>query len=239
MTIQKGDFIKVTYTGKVPEDDRVFDTTDEQLAKDNDIFNEKRNYNAEMVIVGAGHLVPGVDEDFIGKDVGYKGSVTLPPEKAFGEKNPELVENIPVKNFSNTPQIGGTVQIENKVGIVVRIIGRTATVDFNRYLAGQTISYDYEIVEKVEDTEGKISGLLTLYIGMELPMNIDGSVLTLDIEPALTYNQSWLMAKSRIAQEIIETTDITEVLLVERYPEKIESMPEFQKAEPVVEETEE
>lgn len=239
MTIQKGDFIKVTYTGKVPEDDRVFDTTDEQLAKDNGIFNEKRNYNSEMVIVGAGHLVPGVDEDFIGKDVGYKGSVTLPPEKAFGEKNLELIENIPVKNFSNTPQIGGTVQIENKVGIVVRIIGRTATVDFNRYLAGQTISYEYEIVEKIEDAEDKISGLLTLYIGMKMPMNIDGSVLTLDVEPSLTYNQSWLMAKSRIAHEIIETTNITEVLMVERYPEKIESMPEFQKAEPAVEETEE
>ena len=243
MTIQKGDFIKITYIGKVPEDDRIFDTTDEQVAKDNEIFNENRTYGPEVMIVGAGHAVPGLDEDYVGKDVGYKGSVTLPPEKAFGDRNPELIETIPLKSFPETPQVGGTVQMEGKYGTVVRVIGRMATVDFNRYLAGQTISYDYEIVEKIEDIEGKVSGLLALYIGMELPVVIDGSVLTIGVESALTYNQSWLMAKGRIAREIIETTEIDEVLLVEKFTkEEFEPKPEAtetQEAETVVEQTEE
>ncbi|MBE0522618.1 MAG: peptidylprolyl isomerase [Candidatus Methanoperedenaceae archaeon] len=217
MSIQKGDFIKITYTGKVTEDERVFDTTDRQVAKDNEIFNENRTYGPEVVIVGAGHLVPGLDEDFVGKDVGYRGSVTLPPEKAFGHRNPELIETIPIKNFPKPPQLGATVQLEQRFGTVVRTIGRMATVDFNRYLAGQTISYDYEIVEKIEGTEDKVKGLLTLYLGMELPVVIEGKVLTIGIEPALTYNQSWLMAKGRIAREIIDATEIDEVLLVERY----------------------
>ena len=243
MTIQKGDFIKITYIGKVPEDDRIFDTTDEQVAKDNEIFNENRTYAAEVMIVGAGHAVPGLDEDFVGKDVGYKGSVTLTPEKAFGDRNPELIETIPLKSFPETPQVGGTVQMEGKYGTVIRVIGRMATVDFNRYLAGQTISYDYEIVEKIEDIEGKVSGLLALYIGMELPVVVDGSVLTIGVEAALTYNQSWLMAKGRIAREIIESTEIDEVLLVEKYTaEEFEPTPEateVQEAEPAGEQTEE
>lgn len=220
MSIQKGDFIKITYTGKTADEDRVFDTTEEQVAKDNEIFNENRTYGGEIVIVGAGHSVPGLDEDFLGKDVGYKGSVTLPPEKAFGNRNPELIESIPLKNFPKPPQVGGTVQMEGRFGTVVRVIGRMATVDFNRYLAGQSVSYDYEILDKIEDTEGKVSGLLALYLGMDLPVVINGSVLTIGVEPALTYNQSWLMAKGRIAREIIETTEITEVLLVEKYTEE-------------------
>ena len=235
MTIQKGDFIKVTYVGKVPEDDHVFDTTDEQVAKDNEIFNENRTYAPEIMIVGAGHAVPGLDEDYIGKDVGYKGSVTLPSEKAFGDRNPELIETIPIKNFPETPQVGGTVQMEGKFGTVIRTIGRMATVDFNRFLAGVTISYDYEILEKIEDTEGKVKGLLALYLGTELPVVVDGSVLTIAVEAALTYNQSWLMAKGRIAREIIDATEIDEVLLVEKYTkEEFESKPE---ATETVEET--
>jgi FKBP-type peptidyl-prolyl cis-trans isomerase SlyD len=220
MSIQKGDFIKITYTGKTADEDRVFDTTEEQVAKDNGILNGNRTYGGEIVIVGAGHSVPGLDEDFVGKDVGYKGSVTLLPEKAFGNRNPELIETIPLKNFPTPPQVGGTVQTEGRFGTVIRVIGRMATVDFNRYLAGQSVSYDYEILEKIEDAEGKVSGLLALYLGMDLPVVIDGSVLTIGIEPALTYNQSWLMAKGRIAREIIETTEITEVLLVEKYSEE-------------------
>ncbi|MDP6703912.1 MAG: peptidylprolyl isomerase, partial [archaeon] len=38
--ISKGDFIKVDYTGSEKEGGRVFDTTDEALAKKENIYNE-------------------------------------------------------------------------------------------------------------------------------------------------------------------------------------------------------
>jgi len=82
MTIEKGDFIRVSYSGKTDEG-RVFDTTEEDVAKANSIYNEKGKYGGDVVIVGAKHTVAGLDEDFVGKEVGYTGSVTIPPEKAF------------------------------------------------------------------------------------------------------------------------------------------------------------
>ena len=97
MTIQKGDFIRVSYTGK--NEDRVYDTTDEEVAKANEIYNEKGKYGGDVIIVGAGHTVAGLDEDLVGKDVGYSGSVTIPPEKAFGARNPELIETVPITKF--------------------------------------------------------------------------------------------------------------------------------------------
>lgn len=216
MSIAKGDFIKVSYTGKTDEG-RVFDTTDEDIAKTNNIYNEKGKYGGDIIIVGAGHTVEGLDEDIVGKEVGYKGSVTIPPEKAFGHRNPELIESIPITRFNDRPQVGMPVQLDGRPGMVIRVIGRMAQVDFNRFLAGQTVSYDYEIKEKIEDTEAKVQGLLGLYIGKAFSISLNDETVTVEIEPELTYNQRWLMSKRQIANEIINNTDIKEVHYLERY----------------------
>ncbi len=215
MSIQKGNFIKVSYSGK--NDDCIFDTTDEEIAKANGIYNEKGKYGGDIIIVGAGHTVAGLDEDFEGKDAGYKGSVIIPPEKAFGHRNPELIESILITRFKDRPNVGMPVQVDGRAGIVIRVMGRTAQVDFNRFLAGQTVTYDYEIKEIVEDTESKIKGLLGLYIGKEFSIRINDETVTVDIEPELTFNQRWLMSKRQIANEIINNTEIKEVVYVERY----------------------
>ena len=215
MTIQNGDFIRVSYTGK--NEDRIFDTTDEEIAKANGIYNEKGKYGGDVIIVGAGHTVAGLDEDLVGKDAGYTGSVTVPPEKAFGVRNPELIETIPITKFEQKPQLGMPVQVDGRPGVVIRAIGRMVQVDFNRFLAGQTVTYDYEIKEKIEDNEGKVRGLLGLYIGKDFSIEINDQKATLEIEPELTYNQRWLMSKRQIAKEIIDNTDIREIVYLERY----------------------
>ena len=217
MSIQKGDFIKVSYTGKTADDGRVFDTTDEEVAKANNVYNEKGKYGGDVVIVGAGHTVAGLDEDLTGKDVGYKGSVTIPPEKAFGHRNPELIESIPITRFKDRPQVGMMVELDGRPGMVIRMIGRMAQVDFNRFLAGQTVTYDYEIKEKIEDIEGKVKGLLGLYIGKDFSIQVNENAVTVEIQPELTYNQRWLMSKRQIAREIMNNTDIKEILYLERY----------------------
>lgn len=217
MSIQKGDFIKVSYTGKTADDNRVFDTTDEDVAKANNIYNEKGKYGGDVIIVGSGHTIAGLDEELIGKDTGYTGSVTIPPEKAFGIRNPELIESVPITKFKERPQIGMPVEIDGRPGIVIRMIGRMTQVDFNRFLAGQTVTYDYEIKEKIDDIEGKVKGLLGLYIGKEMPVKVNDDSVTVEIEPELTYNQRWLMTKRQIAREIISNTEIKEILYVEKY----------------------
>ena len=220
MTIEKGDFIRVSYTGKTDEG-RVFDTTEEDVAKANSIYNEKGKYGGDVVMVGAKHTVAGLDEDFVGKEVGYSGSVTIPPEKAFGPRNPELIESVPITKFKERPQMGMPIEIDGRPGFVIRVIGRMAQVDFNRFLAGQTVTYDYEIKEKIEDNEGKVKGLLGLYIGKDLPVQINDSTATVEIEPELTYNQRWLMSKRQIAREIINNTDIKEIIYIEKYNTEI------------------
>ncbi len=109
------------------------------------------------------------------------------------------------------------VEIDGRPGMVIRVIGRMVQVDFNRFLAGQTVTYDYEIKEKIEDIEGKVKGLLGLYIGKDFSIQVNDSTVTVEIQPELTYNQRWLMSKRQIAREIINNTDIKEILYLERY----------------------
>lgn len=220
MTIEKGDFIRVSYSGKTDEG-RVFDTTEEDVAKANNIYNEKGKYGGDVVIVGAKHTIAGLDEDFVGKEAGYKGSVTIPPEKAFGQRNPELIENIPAHKFDKKVQVGMPVEVEGRPGFVIRAIGRMVQVDFNRFLAGQTVTYDYEIKEKIEDDEGKLRGLIGLYTGKDLPVHLNDGTATVEIEPEMTYSQRWLMSKRQIAREVIDNTGIKEIIYTEKYNKEI------------------
>jgi FKBP-type peptidyl-prolyl cis-trans isomerase SlyD len=220
MSIKKGDFIRLSYTGKTDEG-HVFDTTNEDVAKANNIYNEKGKYGGDIIIVGSHHTVAGLDEDLIGKEVGHTGSVTMPPEKAFGVRNPELIEDMPITKLKTKPQIGMRVEVDGRPGIVIKAIGRMMQIDFNRYLAGQTLTYDYEIKEKIDDNEAKIQGLLGLYIGRELPVQINDSSAAIEIEPELTYNQRWLMSKMQIAREIIKNTDIKKIAYIEKYNQEI------------------
>ena len=49
--ISKGDFIRISYIAKL-EDGTIIDTTDEEIAKQNDIYNENARYGDIYVVVG-------------------------------------------------------------------------------------------------------------------------------------------------------------------------------------------
>lgn len=217
MAIQKGDFIKLNYTGKF-EDGRIFDTTDEELAKKEEIFNPHGLYGGDVVIVGAGHTIEGLDEDLEGKEVGYSGSVVISPEKAFGSSNPKLVETISITKLKDrNVHPGLAVEVDGRRGVISRVIGRRVTVDFNSPLAGKTVTYEYTI-EKVLETEvEKIQGLLALYTGLrDLEIETVDGVAKVYTPTGLTFNQRWLMAKNRVASELFKYADLKEVQFIEK-----------------------
>jgi FKBP-type peptidyl-prolyl cis-trans isomerase SlyD len=217
MAIQKGDFIKLNYTGRF-EDGRVFDTTNEELAKTEEIYNPRGLYGGDVVIVGAGHTIEGLDEDLEGKEVGYTGTVVIPAEKAFGPSNPKLVETMSITKLQDrNVHPGLSVEIEGRRGIVTRVIGRRVTVDFNSPLAGKTVNYEYTI-EKVLDSDiEKIQGLLALYTGIrDMEVDVTDGIAKLFIPTGLTFNQRWLMAKNRVATELFKYIGLKEVQIIEK-----------------------
>lgn len=224
MAIQKGDFIKLNYTGRF-EDGRIFDTTNEELAKQEEIYNPRGLYGGDVVIVGAGHTIEGLDEDLEGKEAGYSGTVSIPPEKAFGPSNPKLIETISITKLQDrNVHPGMPVEVDGKRGVVSRVIGRRVTVDFNSPLAGKTVTYEYTIEKLLEEVVEKIQGLLALYTGMrDMEVEIADGVAKIYIPTGLTFNQRWLMAKNRVASELFKYAELKEVQLIEKLTAEAEA----------------
>ena len=236
MAIQKGDFIKLNYTGRF-EDGRVFDTTDEELAKKEDVFNPNGLYGGDVIIVGARHTIEGLDEDLAGKEVGYTGKVEIPPEKAFGPSDPRLVETVSITKLKDrNVHPGMPVELDGRRGIVSRVIGRRVTVDFNSSLAGQTVSYEYTIEKVLENETEKIQGLLALYTGMrDIEIEIADGTANIYTPTALTFNQRWLLAKNRVASELFKYAGLKEIQFIEKLPAEPEVQPPSEPAEPEAE----
>jgi len=223
VALQEGDFIELIYTGSI--EGTVFDTTDEQTAKDADIHNPSALYGPITIRLGSGHVVAGLEEALIGADVGAEGEVDVSPEKAFGAHDLSQVESVPIAKFKEQPFPGMRVKVDDREGVVVNVIGRRAVVDFNNPLAGKTVHYTYTVVRTVEDTVDRIKGLNRLYVQRDMEVSIDGATATITLPPAINYDRRWLLWRGRIVHETFEyLTDIQDVVLLERFkrPEKKE-----------------
>lgn len=232
MVIQKGDFIKLNYTGMF-EDGKAFDTTNEELAKKEDIYNPRGLYGGDVVIVGAGHTIAGLDEDLEGKEVGYTGKVEIPPEKAFGPTDLKLVETVSITKFKERNiHPGMNVELDGRKGFVSRVIGRRVTVDFNSPLAGKTVVYEYTIEKLIEDETEKIQGLFALYTGMrDLEIEILDETAKIYTPTNLTFNQRWLMTKNRIGTELFKYTGLKEIQFIEKLTAESEALPPVEPTE--------
>ncbi|RLE46064.1 MAG: peptidylprolyl isomerase [Candidatus Methanomethylicota archaeon] len=215
--ISKGDFIKLSYTARL-EDGTVIDTTDEKIAKEYGIFRDDAKYEDIYVIVGEGHIVKGLDEDLEGKEVGYKGEVVAPPEKAFGEYDPENKDVFSITRFKERPEIGQRVRIGDKVGTVERIIGRRVIVDFNHPLAGKSIKFDYEIKEVLENPEDKLKALFRIHTGVNvLDVKIEDGKAIVEVTSDTYLNQIFLIGRYRVAKDAFRFLQINELEIVERF----------------------
>lgn len=216
MAVNEGTFIKLRFTGS--SDGEVFDTTEEDVAKDAGIFNEQKAYEPIVVRLGGMHIIPGLDEALIGKEVGEKGTVDIPPEKAYGPHDESLLKSAPLKNFAEKPQVGMRISSDGQEGVVVNVVGKRAVVDFNHVLAGKTLTYEYEVEAIVESAEEQVHGLIKLYSGKEMDIEVADGVLTILLPPGINYDKRWGMARGILIHQIFEFVDgINEVVLKESY----------------------
>ena len=224
MAIKEGDFIRLSYSGKVG--DNVFDSTNEDEVKKAGIHSQNAVYGPVTICVGQKHVILGLDEELVGKKAGAEGTVTVAPDKAFGERDPKRIKSFPKNQFKEKPVRGMPVKLEEQgEGTVVDVIGSKVIVDFNAPLAGQTLTYDYKIEEKVTDPLDQLRGLVRLYAGRDMEITMDGEKATVTLPPGINYDRRWLLWRGRIIHEGFELINgLGEIVFVEtfRKPEKKE-----------------
>jgi len=239
----RGEFVKLDYTLRTTEEDDVVDTTILEVAEDAGIDTDQHEFSPRTIIIGEGHVFESVDDALIGGEVGDEDSVIVSPEEAFGEYDPDQVRTISADKIDEDNRYpGANVRVDNQQGHVETIIGGRARVNFNHPLAGEELEYEYEVLDEVEDDEGKAEGILGMYLQQapplwietdeveeEVPVDSDDEdaepefetqtveKVTLYIEstPQLTMNQQWMMSKGQIAQEVISKTGIDRLVVQE------------------------
>ncbi len=229
--IEAGDIILAEFEGWINDSEDLFDTTDESLAKEKEIFDEKMVYGPQPLIVGKQRLFPGLDEDMLKAEVGKEYEVIIPPEKGAGPRDPKLVELHPVHEFLKQeiePRVGLEVTVRNRTAIMTAVTAGRVRLDFNNKLAGRTLRYKYKIVKKATKPKEQVELVLMMAYGTNEGFDIEhhGKNYKITLPDACKYDQKWTIAKYRVVSDLRDVVGAEEISFVENYvkPEKKDSV---------------
>ncbi len=104
-----------------------------------------------VFMFGKGQIIPGLENGLVNMAIGEKGEVTVEPKDAYGELNPDAMQEVPKDQFAGIDleegmtlygqgEDGGTVQV-----IVKEIGEESVIIDFNHPLAGKTLIFSVTV----------------------------------------------------------------------------------------------
>ncbi len=171
MPLKTGDIILLNYTIWALDEDeeRIVDTTLEDVAERHGIKQEGKRYAPLVVVVGRSQLLPAVDKAIQDMEVGQKKVIIAEPKDAYGERSETLVVRLPKKVFTEhgvRVEVGSKVEIAGRRGVVTRVTQRFVTVDFNHPLAGKRLKIELEVARKLDKPEEKLSYLASRWFGI-------------------------------------------------------------------------
>ena len=112
-----------------------------------------RGSEPSVYLHGANNIIRGLEKAMTGRESGDVFTVSLAPAEAYGMRNPDKMQRVPVKHlaFRGKLEAGKVVQLNTAEGMravtVVKAGRHSADIDANHPLAGQTLTFDVEIVD--------------------------------------------------------------------------------------------
>jgi FKBP-type peptidyl-prolyl cis-trans isomerase 2 len=233
--MKEGSIVKLDYDMWVHDEDsdeyHLYETTAEQVARDNDIFDDHNNYSPITAIVGKGNVLQGLDESLKGAELEKETEIVIPPDKAYGERRPEYVEFVKRNELESEMAsseeedraiyVGKHVHFKGRHGTVLMVTGRKCRLDFNHPLAGKTLKYRYvprEVIEEREAIAGEIAKL-NYQMGDQFEFEFSGDELRVKLAEYCKFDPEWRMGKFQIISMLRESfPDIEKIVLMEEYP---------------------
>ncbi len=147
----KDDFIELKFTGYV--NGEVFDSNDSEVL---DKIQPSAKPQKTLVIIGEQMVVPGLDKELVGKELGKDYSVLILYKDGFGPRKKELVRLIPKTVFTAqniNPVAGMSLLLDRNLVRLISVSGARVLADFNNPLFGKDISYNFKIIRFLETPE--------------------------------------------------------------------------------------
>lgn len=205
MTFKEGEFVEIEYSSWTAADNRMIDTTDEKLAEKNGIKVDGRKYGPVLVIVGQKTVVKGLDEAIRGMELNQPKKITLKPEQAFGERNPDIVRIMPVSEFKKRdidPYPGMRVNIDNITATVKSVNSGRVVVDANHPFAGMDIAYEVKVIKRLDQLQDRVTALGRTYEVQPTSVKIDGKTVQLGFDDAVKKDADYFIGRANLIAAI-------------------------------------
>ncbi len=115
------------------------------------VLDTSRGGEPMPFLEGTGQIIEGLEEPLRAMAAGEKRTVVVPPERAYGVREVELVQKVPKANLPVADvKVGDQFQTgpdrQAPVVTVVAIEGDEVMLDANHPLAGQELHFEVELV---------------------------------------------------------------------------------------------
>ncbi|MFX0125876.1 MAG: FKBP-type peptidyl-prolyl cis-trans isomerase [Candidatus Hodarchaeota archaeon] len=225
MPIAENDWIKIDYTGRLKENSKVFDTTLEDIARSERIFDEKRGYNPLLCRAGdEKFLIPGLAKKLIGLELNSPQTFEIASEDAYGERDSKKIEMVPTKRLRKAnlePRVGNRIQLAGRSGTIIWVGGGRSRIDFNHPLAGKDLIFDVTIVEHLENEEEIRKEIISRRfpgINMDeitIEISEDPNTISISLPNYLIFMEGLAIAKYSLATELRDFLEFDVVKFVD------------------------
>jgi peptidylprolyl isomerase len=181
---KKGDFVEIDFIGKIKATGQIFDLTVEEEAKKAGIQQPNVTYEPLVAQLGSGQLIEGFDTELTGKDVGKEFEFDVPTEKAFGRKNPKMIQLTSLallrkRGINPAPRM--QLNIDGAVATVRSVSGGRVILDFNHPLSGKELHYWVKVRSIITDIKKKAEAVISA-LGVPAKVSIKDKTITLKLE---------------------------------------------------------
>jgi peptidylprolyl isomerase len=227
-TTKKGDFIFIDYVGKVKETGETFSTTLEDVAKKEGLHKEGSLYSPDLVVVGEGWVLKGLDEGLIGLKEGQTAAIEIPPEKGFGNRDPSKIKLVPFRKFKDervAPFPGMKLEMDGKPAVIRSVGAGRVQVDFNPSLAGKNLLYQINLKKvlkrKIEKIKALVERRIPTIAADKLDLNVEGKKVKVNLPEDVFFLEGLQLAKRGINMDIQKFfPEIEELSFIEAFKKK-------------------
>ncbi|MCA9400677.1 MAG: peptidylprolyl isomerase [Candidatus Omnitrophica bacterium] len=124
------------------------------LTVDGEVADSSADRGPLKYIHGQRQIIPGLEDELAGMKVGDKKTVTVPPEKAYGLVNDQMILEVDKERLGEDiePEVGLSLTLtgddgQSFQGVITEILEDKLIVDFNHPLAGKDLKFDVEIID--------------------------------------------------------------------------------------------
>jgi len=219
---EKQRLVIAEYDAWIEDTDDLFDTTHEELAKEKDIYDEKKVYEPLPLMTGKGRLFKGLEDSMFKAEVDKEYEVILKPEDAAGPRDPKMVELFPIREFLKQdidPQVGLIVTVKNRTGYISAVTAGRVRVDFNNRLAGRNLKYKYKIVSEPKTQQEIFEALLKMDYGSSegFTAEFEDKKAIIKLPDVCKYDQRWLISKYGVVNDLRDLLNLDVIQFIEEY----------------------